>query len=143
MIKGAENLTIGEMHEELRKGAKFVVFQYAISLVLMTFRRSSDIHFIRAGEKTLGKSIGFSVLTFVMGWWGIPWGPIYSIGALFTNFTGGKDVTQEVLQSMRQSQAAAARQQAPPPVVQTPPPTREFQTPPRRQPDGGQPGASN
>lgn len=48
--------------------------------------------------------LGYSLLTLCLGWWGIPWGPIYSIGSLYTNFTGGKDVTQEVLNAMNSGQ---------------------------------------
>ena len=46
------------------------------------------------------KGLGFTALTFVLGWWGIPWGPIYSIGSLGTNLSGGKDVTKEITGSM-------------------------------------------
>ena len=41
-----------------------------------------------------------------IGWWGIPWGPIYTIGAVVTNLGGGKDVTQDVLRAIN---ATAAR----------------------------------
>ena len=99
-IKNIEGLSIQEINNELSNGAKFVVFQYCFSIIIMTFKRSSDVYFIKAGESTASHSIGFTLLTFILGWWGIPWGPIYSIGALYTNFTGGKNVTQEVLHSM-------------------------------------------
>jgi hypothetical protein len=66
----------------------------------MTFKRGSDIYFIKAGESTIKHSIGFTLITLFFGWWGIPWGPIYSIGALYSNLTGGKDMTQEILNSM-------------------------------------------
>ena len=62
----------------------------------MTFRRSSDIYFVRAGESAVGKGLGFTLLTLFLGWWGIPWGPIYSIGSISTNLGGGKDVTAAV-----------------------------------------------
>ena len=55
-IKGIENLSNAQIDEELRKGAKFVVFQYCISVLVMSFKRSSDVHFVRAGESTLGKA---------------------------------------------------------------------------------------
>jgi hypothetical protein len=35
-----------------------------------------------------------------MGWWGFPWGPIYTIGTFITNFGGGKDVTEIVMQQI-------------------------------------------
>lgn len=96
-IKGLEGRTVEQINRELARGARFVIFEYCISIIIMTFRRSSDIHFIPADEGTLGKSIGFTLMTMLLGWWGIPWGPIYTIGALTTNVRGGKDVTDDVL----------------------------------------------
>lgn len=100
-IKNLDGLTAEQVDLELQNGARFVVFQYCISIVFMTFKRGSDVYFIRADESTAKHSAGFSLLTFVMGWWGIPWGPIYTIGSLYTNFSGGRDVTQEVLASLK------------------------------------------
>lgn len=99
-IKNIEGLTSEEIIRELKNGAKFVVFKYCISIVIMTFRRSSDIYFIRTDESTVKHSIGFTLLTFFLGWWGIPWGPIYTIGSLYTNLTGGDDVTEDVLNAL-------------------------------------------
>jgi hypothetical protein len=99
-IKNIEGLTVSDLNHELSRGGKFVVFQYCISIIFMTFKRGSSIYFIRSGESTVKHSIGFTLLTFVFGWWGIPWGPIYSIGALYSNISGGKDITQSVLNTM-------------------------------------------
>lgn len=101
-IKGTEGLSSQDIEKELQRGAKFVVFQYSISIIIMSFKNSSDIYFIKAGEGTFGKSIGFTLLSLILGWWGIPWGPIYTIGSLYTNLTGGKDVTSEVLSAISQ-----------------------------------------
>jgi hypothetical protein len=100
-IKNTAGLTDTEINQALNEGAKFVVFEYCISVLIMTFRRSSDIHFVKSGESTFVQSLPFTLLTFFLGWWGIPWGPIYSIGSLYTNLSGGKDVTAEVLQALR------------------------------------------
>ena len=100
-IKGLEGLSGEEIQSALDRGGKFVIFEYTISVILMTFKNPSDIYFIRPGEGTTGKSIGFTILTLVLGWWGFPWGPIYTIAALVTNLGGGKDVTADVLNSMR------------------------------------------
>jgi len=99
-IKNLEGLTVDQVNTELQQGAKFVIFEYCISIIVMTFKRSSSIYFIRAGESTVKHSIGLTLLTLVLGWWGIPWGPIYTIGSLITNLGGGKDVTTDVLNSM-------------------------------------------
>jgi len=100
-IKNIEGLSFDDINRELSNGAKFVIFQYCFSIFIMTFKRGSNIYFIKAGESTVNHSIGFTLITLLFGWWGIPWGPIYSIGSLYTNLTGGKDITQEVLNSMK------------------------------------------
>ena len=89
------------------------MFRYTISIVVMTFRRSSPIYWIPAGEGTIGKRWGFSLVNLLLGWWGIPWGPIYTIQSIYTNMTGGKDVTAEVMQSFA-AQAYAHSNQEPP-----------------------------
>jgi len=40
--------------------------------------------------------LGFTLLSLVLGWWGIPWGPIYTVQSLWVNAQGGRDVTREV-----------------------------------------------
>jgi hypothetical protein len=96
-IEGIQGMTPDQLNMELQRGGKFVVFQYAISVIVMSFKRPSSIYFIRAGESAVGKSIPFTLLTIVGGWWGIPFGPIYSFQALATNIRGGKDLTKEVV----------------------------------------------
>ncbi|HNK20303.1 MAG TPA: hypothetical protein PLG92_18210 [Piscinibacter sp.] len=96
-IKGIENLSNEQLDAELQRGGRFVVFQYCISLVLMSFKRSSSVHFVRAGESTLGKAAPWCALSLLLGWWGIPWGPIWTIGTVGRNLAGGTDVTAEVL----------------------------------------------
>lgn len=101
-IIGAENMSGDEVNLEISQGAKFVIFEYCISIIIMTFKRSSDIYFIKSGERTAGKSIGFTLLTLLLGWWGFPFGPIYTIGALCTNLRGGKDVTNKIVIAPKQ-----------------------------------------
>jgi hypothetical protein len=100
-IVGMDEIKSGShLQQELACGGKFVIYQYCISILIMTFRRGSNIYFVPAGESRVTKGLGFSLLSFFLGWWGIPWGPIYTIQALWTNFHGGKDVTREVMASM-------------------------------------------
>jgi hypothetical protein len=106
-IHGIEGLSAREVNRELAQGARFVLFHYCISLFLVTFRRASDIYFVRAGESAVAKGVWGTVVSFFAGWWGIPWGPIYTIGAFITNFRGGKDLTQEVVAMFNQASAEA------------------------------------
>ena len=105
-IRNTEGLTDADIRRELERGAKFVMFTYAISIIVMTFRRGSDIYFVRSGESAIKHGWGFALISFLFGWWGIPWGPIYTIGSLVTCLSGGKDVTQEVLQAVVAGAAA-------------------------------------
>lgn len=95
-IKGIEGLSADQIKQELRNGGKFVIYQYCISALIMTFKRGSNVYFIRSSESAFVKGLGYTLLSLAFGWWGIPWRPIYTIGSIFTNCKGGKDVTQQV-----------------------------------------------
>lgn len=99
-IRNIEGLTTAKLNEELKKGGKFVIFQYTVSVIVVSLKRSSDIYFLRAGETSIKDSFSYTLIALFLGWWGISWGPIYTNGSLYTNFRGGKDVTQEVLNAM-------------------------------------------
>ena len=113
-IRGIEGMKAGEVAFEVQRGAKFVLFQYCISVIVLTFRRGSDIYFLKQGESAVVKGFPFTLLSLVLGWWGIPWGPIFTIQCVYNNLRGGKDVTQAVLNSFRPQ---AAPVEAPPPPV--------------------------
>jgi hypothetical protein len=105
-IQGIEGMTTGQVEFELQRGAKFVFYYYCVSLLVITLRRPSGIYFLRAGESAVVKSLPWTLLTVVAGWWGIPWGPIYSIQSLVVNFKGGKDGTAEVARQLNVGLAA-------------------------------------
>jgi hypothetical protein len=100
-INGVQGMTLEEVRHEVERGGRFVIYQYCISLLVITFRRPSDIYFVKGGHSRFAKGLSYAAITLVMGWWGIPWGPIFSITSLVTDFGGGKDVTQEVLASLQ------------------------------------------
>ena len=96
-IRGIEGMTAEQVKFEVQRGGRFVVYQYCISIVVLTFRRGTDVYFVRAGESRVKKGMPWTLLTLVAGWWGIPFGPIFSIMSLVTNFKGGKDVTGSII----------------------------------------------
>ena len=105
-IMGAEGMNNQQLAEEIQSGARCVVYSYCISIVILTFRRSSDIYLIRPSENAVVKGLGFSAISLFLGWWGFPWGIIYTIGSFITNFGGGKDVTQDIYHSLYQAPAS-------------------------------------
>lgn len=99
-IVGLENKTNSEIRDILNKGGKIVYFQYTISLLVMTQKNNSPFFYIPPTENTFSYSIKYFLLSLFFGWWGIPWGPIYTIETLFTTLFGGKNITNEVLNSI-------------------------------------------
>ncbi len=91
-------MPIAILKQKIAAGAKFVTFQYTVSILFATFKRPSSIYFVDANESTMKHSWHLSTLTAVLGWWGLPWGPIYTIGTFIINFGGGKNVTDIVMQ---------------------------------------------
>ncbi len=108
-IIGMENISAGgQLQQELQQGGKFVIYQYCISLLVITFKRSSNIYFLSHEENAVLKGLPFTLLSLLLGWWGIPWGPIYTVQSIWTNFSGGKDITREVVASMMAASQKAA-----------------------------------
>ena len=96
-IKGIAGVPPDQLKFEVQQGGRFIIYQYCVSAVLVTWRESTDIYFVRAGESRIMKGLPWAILTLFAGWWGIPWGPIYSISALWKDLRGGDDVTAEIL----------------------------------------------
>lgn len=99
-IKGMDNMTTAELNYELNKGGKFVRYEYCVSIIVMTFKRSSNVYFIKSEENPFLKGLIYTLISLIFGWWGFPWGPIYTIGSIFTNSFGGRDITEEIVQSI-------------------------------------------
>ena len=67
-IKGIEGMTDDHIRFEVQSGAKFVIFEYCISAVIITFRRNSEIYFIKPGESAVAKRLPYTLLSLVAGW---------------------------------------------------------------------------
>jgi hypothetical protein len=121
-ITGIESMNKDQIAFELKRGGKFVQYQYCISIVVMTFKRGTDIYFVRADENPIVKGLGWTALTLLAGWWGIPFGPIFTIQSLWYNLKGGHDVTPGVRNALGLSmepvsnQAMAATAAVPPSI---------------------------
>jgi hypothetical protein len=100
-IVGIEAMSPQQLVAELQSGAKFVQYQYCVSAAIITFKRGTDIYFLRAGESRTIKGLEWTLLTLVAGWWGIPWGPIYTVQSLWVNLRGGHDMTPEAATALQ------------------------------------------
>lgn len=96
-IHGAEGMTSIVIHDQTHRGARFVVFEVCISFLFITIRKQSDIYFIKSDQHAFFYGLPYSFLTLLLGWWGLPWGPLRTVESLITNFAGGKNITDQML----------------------------------------------
>ncbi len=106
-IQGVEGLTVGELQAEIDKGGKFVIYLWDVSLLVITLRRTSAITLVKAGQNRVLKGLPYAGLSFVAGWWGIPWGLIYTPTCIIADLKGGRDVTAGILGPLIQHSLAA------------------------------------
>ena len=88
LIGPTAGMTAHEVDFEVSRGARFIVYQYAFSVVIMSFKRNSPVVFVKAGENAVTKSLPWTLLTFLVGWWGFPWGLIYTPQVIYKNLQG-------------------------------------------------------
>jgi hypothetical protein len=96
-IKGIKGMTIPQIQDEIACGGKFVRFPFCISLGVVSFRYASAVYLVKRDESVFRKGVPFAILSFLFGWWGIPWGPVYTLGCLLSTLKGGKDVTNDMI----------------------------------------------
>ena len=101
-IRGVKGLSRADLERELAAGARFVFYEYCISLIVVTLRRPSAVYFLRGGSRGVLRGLPYVLLSLLLGWWGVPWGIIYTPLALVTDLTGGCDVTAQMRSLLQQ-----------------------------------------
>jgi hypothetical protein len=92
-IEGLDGLSNEDVLWELQHGGRFVVYQFCVSFLVVTLYRSSQIHFIRSNESAVTRGMKYTLLSLALGWWGIPFGPIFTVLAIAVNLAGGRNIT--------------------------------------------------
>jgi hypothetical protein len=112
--------TPGELEERVMRGYRFMTIPYVVSVMILSFRRSmGGVHEVNTGEWPMGQVIGATFITCLFGWWGIPFGILWTILSLFYLWRGGRDCTREILtqalgaQEAKRILAAAPRPKPP------------------------------
>ncbi len=102
-IKKTCGLTIEQIFNELNNGGQFVTYGYCISIVAMTFRLTSSPYFIKSDELVSKYRLKYNILSLIFGWWGLPYGPIYTIDMIRINLkNGGIDIGEEIIPKINQ-----------------------------------------
>lgn len=94
-VEGIESMTPAALAAEIERGGRFVFFECCISLIVVTLRRPTAIIFLRHDESGWVRGLPYTLVSLILGWWGLPWGVIYTPLVLATNLAGGCDVTSE------------------------------------------------
>ena len=66
---------------------RYRVFRSVVSLLVVTIR--TPVQGIFCSSCATKAAIGASMSSAFLGWWGFPWGPIYTIAAVANNCAGG------------------------------------------------------
>ncbi|MDR3095180.1 MAG: hypothetical protein LBU62_11165 [Bacteroidales bacterium] len=88
--------SVDEMLADVGNGGRFVRYTYCVSVIAFTFRSSSSIYFVRSDKAPIHNGWPFLLISFFFGWWGIPWGPVYTIQSIYRAFRG-RDLTREAV----------------------------------------------
>jgi hypothetical protein len=76
------------------KDTKLSRFYLVVSIVAFSFKVPSRLYIVgHDNHRLLG--VIYGLLSGIFGWWGIPWGPIWTIESLAKNFSGGQLLTVE------------------------------------------------
>lgn len=96
-VPGTQGMTIGQIEDDILRGGRFRVFMWNFSIIVMSFQRGSAVRYYRSGESCGLAAWGYTLLSILIGPWGIPWGIFFTFHTIYKNCLGGKDVTSEVL----------------------------------------------
>jgi len=66
---------------------RVTIFIRVLSVILMTYKRGWS--HILCSRCRIKYSLLFNLENWLLGWWGFPWGPIYTVEALLKNLAGG------------------------------------------------------
>lgn len=99
-INNTAGLSLEQLYTGLSTGGCIISYGYCISAIAFTYRLMSAPYYIKAGEKPSTYRKKYNRLSRIFGWWGIPWGPIYTFDMLRMNRDkrgGGINITEDVL----------------------------------------------
>jgi hypothetical protein len=87
----------------MERGAIVVRYPYVISAVLVSFALESRAVLIERPAQRYTGTIPYLLLTLVFGWWGVPWGPIFTAKAVWCLMRGGEEITDSIHEELQSS----------------------------------------
>lgn len=69
---------------------RYLVFRSVVSVILTTIRTPTQGIYCATCAKSA--ALKATLISSLFGWWGVPWGPIFTIGESFRNAFGGENL---------------------------------------------------
>ncbi|MBR8536870.1 hypothetical protein KDU71_14945 [Carboxylicivirga sediminis] len=99
-LKLPQPLTIEELKYKVENGYRFKAFQYCFSPIFATYYPFSPAFLLKDGETGKPQIRKYNMISAIFGWWGVPYGPLYTIRSMRFNLKGGLDVTDDILKNI-------------------------------------------
>mgnify|MGYP001574082852 CR=1 FL=1 len=90
----------------IHNGARFVVFQYCVSVVALSMVRYSPAILILDTTRIEEKVSYYNRLSRFFGWWSIPYGISETLRSIRLNSSGGIDMTEDIMLNFNESMFA-------------------------------------
>jgi hypothetical protein len=104
------DLSLEELTNRVANGARFIAFQYCVSILFAVTQRRFSPAFLIEGDSQVNRiKWRYNLYTILFGWWGFPWGPTISIRSLKVNRKGGVDVTDDIMLNISEASLKARR----------------------------------
>jgi hypothetical protein len=100
-IKGVQGRNLTQIQDELSQGGRFVQYTWCISLLAVTYRYRSPVCFLCRNQHAFGRGLPYTIITLLLGWWGIPYGPFFTLASVYNNIEGNC-VTASVMKRLCQ-----------------------------------------
>lgn len=83
---------------EILQGTRFVTYPFVVSVLILSFNRNmGGVHAVATGRWPASPMLGATIVSTLFGWWGFPWGIVWTPISLFHLWNGGRDATKEIL----------------------------------------------
>src|SRR5689334_16327739 len=101
------DLSKTELLSLLDRGMRLVVFQYCLSFIVFSVKRTSRAYLVAPGDSLIMVGLRYTFVALVFGIWGVPHGVVWAFSSAAKNFGGGIDVTPFVKAKLSIGSAAA------------------------------------
>ena len=94
------DISYDDILNERDNGAKFVFFGYLIPRpIFPPVKKISKVYYLRPNENASQYAAKYNLVTLFWGWWGLPFGPVYTYSTIKNNKTG-IDITDDIYDNL-------------------------------------------